>query len=90
MMKCGHAAHAVNGKGEPSCIICHGIHPGADVVDLAPPSLGRMAKCSYLRPGPYGSAKGHEPVPSSAELAFFEHKPGDPMDRYYCGCFGWD
>src|SRR4051812_23201449 len=50
MMKCGHAANAKNGNGEPSCVICFGIHPGADVVDESPPSLvGRKAKCAMCQ-----------------------------------------
>ena len=89
MMKCGHAAQAVNGKGEPVCVICVGINPGATVVDDAPPSLaGRMAECSYRRPGPY--PENHRAVPSDPGLPFFEHRPDSPTDRYYCGCFGWD
>lgn len=25
-----------------------------------------------------------------ARLAFFEHRPDQDHDRYYCGCWGWD
>jgi hypothetical protein len=40
----------------------------------------------------YGTydASGHSVAPSSSKLPFFEHKPNEPMDRYYCGCYGWD
>lgn len=89
MMKCGHAANAKNALGKPCCVICAGINPGASVVDEAPPSLeGRMAKCSYSkgRDGkPCLSMK-----PSSPDLAFFESKPNEEYDRFYCGCWGWN
>lgn len=29
-------------------------------------------------------------VPSSLELPFFEHRPDDPHDKFFCGCAGWD
>lgn len=32
-------------------------------------------------------------IPSSIALkeeAFFEYRPNEEMDRYYCGCRGWD
>ena len=40
----------------------------------------------------YGAfdAMGHAVAPSSPNLPFFEHRPNEPMDRYYCGCFGWE
>lgn len=93
MMKCGHAANAVNGKGEHACAICVGITPDAYIVDENPPSLeGRIAKCSC------GATQ-----PSDPDLAFFEHgryakgDPGGPAikrvydyDTFYCGCRGWD
>lgn len=83
MMKCGHAANAVRtGTNEPICVICIGIHPGADQVDDNPPNLtGRKACCAYGK---------HAIVDSTPNLAFFEHKPDKEMDEYYCGCHGWD
>ena len=27
--------------------------------------------------------------PSSALLPQFESRPGEPFDRFYCGCWGW-
>jgi len=65
MMECGHAANATNSKGEPSCVICIGIHPGAEkVVKKGPNLTGRIAKCAYG----CGSEK-----PSSTSLPFFEY-----------------
>lgn len=29
-------------------------------------------------------------APSSIELPFFQHKPDESVDSYYCGCMGWD
>lgn len=86
MMKCGHSANAVNSKGDPSCIICLGIHPGAEEIDENAPSLvSRKATCSYC-----GKA-----VPSNSNLAFFEYRGQgtrheSSTDSYYCGCRGWD
>jgi len=28
-------------------------------------------------------------APSSTELPFFQHKPDESVDSYYCGCMGW-
>jgi hypothetical protein len=84
MMKCGHSANATSEDGSPCCVICVGIHPGAEEIDSSPPSLvGRVARCSY-----FGKNCKSE-VTSDAELAFFKHHPNQPHDEYYCGCFGW-
>lgn len=105
MMKCGHAAHAKDGDGNPCCVICHGISGGLNkIVDDSPPSLaGRTARCSYYGRTP--RARSHEgprekgcvrgapckcEEPSSPDLAFFSHKPDREHDEFYCGCFGWD
>ena len=82
MMKCGHAANAVNGAGKPVCVICIGIKDGADEIENNPPTFaGRRAHCAY---------GNHAIVDSSPNLAFFEYKPDREMDEYYCGCHGWD
>jgi hypothetical protein len=86
LMKCGHAANGVH-KGHPVCVACFGIVDGADVVDTYEPQLqGRKAQCVY------GGKEGHpgSEVDSSTRLAFFEHRPNEATDRYYCGCFGWN
>ena len=84
LMKCGHTANARSADDKPSCVICIGIHPGASIVDDAPPSLdGRIAKCSYKR-----VCKSAQP--SNLALAFFAHHPNQEFDEYYCGCQGWD
>lgn len=62
MMGCGHAANAVNDKGEHSCVICVGIHPGAEIVVKAPDLTKRKAKCSCGKI-----------VKSDVKLAFFEY-----------------
>jgi len=83
LMKCGHAAQGrIAGTDQPVCAICYGLTPGASEVDQAPPDLaGREARCSYH----------DEPRrPSSYDLAFFQHRPDQPTDIYYCGCYGWD
>jgi hypothetical protein len=81
MMKCGHAANATNGDGNPSCVICVGIHPGAETIDESPPDLtGRKSKCAYCS----------EIQDSDPSLAFFEHRPDRDYDLHYDGCRGWD
>jgi hypothetical protein len=91
MMKCGHSANGVHrkkdGTSQPACVICAGIHAGAlEIATEKPDFTGRVAKCSYNNPR--GKCKSE--VPSSSELAFFESRPTEEFDRYYCGCFGWD
>ena len=87
ILACGHAANAVKTatKGVkhdpiPCCAIC-------SVTELAKeqPSLaGRTAKCAYKR-----VCKSEQPS-DPEKLAFFEHKPNEPYDVFYCGCQGWD
>lgn len=79
-MKCGHAANATNSQGKPSCVICVGIHPGAEEIDDTPDLNHRQAQCAYCR----------KTVASSTDLAFFNYLPNKPFDDYYCGCKGWD
>ena len=95
-----------DGTRKPSCVICYGIHPGAGEIDEAPPTfVGRLAYCCYkgspCKTHRYGKgqsqpdfgefdAQGRAFAPSSPDLPFFEHKPTQPHDEYYCGCFGWD
>ncbi len=76
MMKCGHAANATNGHDQPSCAICVGLTPNADLVVDAPDLTGRIAKCSC------GNAQ-----PSSTKLPFFEYcGPGSPTATNICKC----
>lgn len=81
-MKCGCAASGVDTKtGKPVCCVHSGLTPDAAIVAPTPDLTGRFAHCAY---GP------HARVPSSTDLAFFEHRPDKPEDIYYCGCYGWD
>lgn len=80
MMKCGHAANGTRHNGEPVCVICFGLRPGAHEIDEAPPLLaGREAKCDC------GSRQA-----SSSDLAYFEATPELATDLFYCGHNGWD
>lgn len=80
-MKCGHTANAVDQFGNPVCVICHGITREAlEVADELPNLEGRTAKCDYC----------NNTSPSNFDLPFFEYRPNDKYDHYYCGCFGWD
>ena len=102
MMKCGHAANATS-DGKPSCVICHGIEGGLNmIVDDAPPDLSaRRARCGYFGTTPkgrnhesnYGSVRGKPCTaeePSNPDLPFFAHRPSEKFDTFYCGCWGWD
>ena len=81
LMKCGHAANAVDKNGNPCCAICAGFTPNAFIVDDSAPDLtGRKARCMFC-----GAERD-----SSPELPFFEHKHDKEYDIFYCGCWGWD
>jgi len=80
LMKCGHSANGEDENGNPVCVICAGITPDAKIVADTPNLEGRTARCTYC---------GRE-APSSTNLAFFEYRPDQPYDEYYCGCYGWD
>lgn len=81
VMKCGHVANARNVLGDPLCVICLGVHPGASEVDWeAHPREYRKAKCRYC-----GTI-----TESSTQLPFYQYRPNDEYDSYYCGCRGWD
>ena len=83
-----------------------GVGADSYTVDRTPPSLdGRVSRCSYYRPGRrcacgkdhcpptrHGAHGGNYPsvAPSSVSLPFFEHRPDEPFDRHFCGCWGWD
>jgi hypothetical protein len=89
LMKCGHTAQGRESKtGKPVCVICFP-KPEASMPEENIPNLeGRMAECCYAR-GRDGKPC-RKKVPSSFDLAFFEHRPDQETDLYYCGCWGWD
>lgn len=79
-MKCGCAAQStITRPGHPALVGC-GLHNCTELADAPPDLTGRTAVCSY----------GGSEVPSRTSLAFFEHRPNEKHDRYYCGCYGWD
>lgn len=88
MLKCGHAANATDGNGNPTCAICVGI-VDVSVADDQPDLTDRRAKCTYKR-GQGGHDHSNVSVDSSLNLAFFSHRPDKEFDEYYCGCWGWD
>lgn len=66
-MACGHAGNANDESGNPVCVICIGINPGADiVVNNSPDLTGRRAKCGY-------NHVEDDTVESSFDLPFFEY-----------------
>lgn len=81
IMMCGHAANAKDERGKYCCAICFP-SPNSMIIDRNKLDLtGRFAHCAYGK---------HSRVPSSVDLAFFEYRPDEPEDIYYCGCYGWD
>jgi len=81
VMQCGCTAPGtLQRPGEPAYVGC-GLHSCVDVAEAEPDLTGRTAVCLY---------GGGKPVPSSPTLAFFRHRPDQPHDEYYCGCWGWD
>lgn len=91
LMKCGHTAQGKQADGQPVCVICVGIRPGAtEIEDKLPELAGRFSRCKYF--GSVGKKK--EPCrdikQSSYSLPFFEHRPDSEYDSHYCGCWGWN
>lgn len=78
MMTCGHTANAKTSDGKPCCVICSCYT--VDETKTLPDLTGRFAECTDCR----------KTVPSRFNLPFFQHRPNQQTDTYYCGCFGWD
>ena len=85
------------------CVICSmNGDEGACTKDPNPPDLTtRTARCTYygsdirVRECNYGERRGtvgcHCEQPSDPKrLPFFEHRPTEDHDRFFCGCAGWD
>ncbi len=81
LMKCGHAAN-VTSNGKPACAICF----CTEIAEKQPNLEGRKAKCCYC--GKIANSNGEGS--GYKELPFFEYKPNEEYDSYYCGCKGWD
>ena len=77
IMRCGCAAQGTTTDGAPICAV----HLEQEPAQEQPLLEGRTAVCSY---------GGHHLRPSTDGLAFFEYRPAEEHDRYYCGCHGWD
>jgi len=93
LMKCGHSAQGYrtldDGTKKPACLICM----CEEVAEEKPDLTGRKARCSYFgrtfkHRGQTVTCRGE--ANSRYSLPFFEHKPNNQYDEYYCGCFGWD
>lgn len=83
IMKCGCRATGTL-QGKPVCVVHLFLLPGAQIVnenpDLDKVLEKRIAKCIYC----------HTQANSNRDLPFFEYKPDQKRDIYYCGCRGWD
>lgn len=76
MMKCGHAANAVDVRGNPVCVICAGIDHGASIPVEGPDLHGRIAECTSC----------DKTTDSDLKLAFFEyHGEGSRHATDICG-----
>ena len=81
LMKCGHTANATYGNdNQPCCLICAPKPEAFEIVVNLPNLTGRKAKCSDC----------NNIVDSNWDLPFFEYRPNEKYDKYYCGCWGWD
>jgi len=81
LMKCGHVAQGEDEGGNPICVVCVGIKEGAkEIAEKQPDLKGRKAECSQC----------NNTTESSLDLPFFEYHPEREMDKYYCGCKGWN
>ncbi len=95
-----------NGQKIPACVICAGIVEGYDRIVESPSLDGRFAICFHGRPhgkhrkmpnggpiygkGPNGESPLDGPVVSDQDLPFFEYRPDEEYDMFFCGCWGWD
>lgn len=83
LMKCGHVANATTKDNKPACAICSEIR----IEKECSGTIGleeRQAICTGHKGG------NPKPFPSRWEMPFFEYRPNEKYDAYYCGCFGWD
>lgn len=86
LLVCGHSVNATTADGKPACVICN-----CTAIAAGPDLVGRLAFCSYKEGRGGTIPPAHRTgVPSSTDLAFFEHRPNAEHDLYYCGCWGWD
>lgn len=87
-MKCGHADNAVlvqkDGSKIPFCAICNCGEIAKEITESTEGLKERTAVCLQHKSG------GNKPVPSNWNLPFFQYKPNNQYDEYYCGCWGWD
>lgn len=88
LLKCGHVSNAErindNGTKTPWCVICN----CGEIVKTVEDNEGlkdRKAKCSHHKFGCDGGI-----TDSKWNLPFFEYKPTELYDSYYCGCWGWE
>jgi hypothetical protein len=82
IMECGCAANAVregkDGLRQYSCI--H--HSTVKQLEVQPDLTLRMARCRY---GCESSI-----AKSRTDMQFFEYRPAENYDLYYCGCWAYD
>lgn len=105
VMECGHTTTGVqnlpDGSKRPACVIC--VRSGKDgdpavtMREVMPDLEGRRMRCSYgmrhngvCQPNRHMAVARQSERDSDLRASFFEYRPDDEFDRYYCGCWGYD
>jgi len=83
LLECGCTPNSYL-SGKPVCAIHLQLTTGATklVEEIPTELLTRMARCGYC--GSEAASKDYK------NLAFFQYKPNQKTDNYYCGCRGFD
>lgn len=106
ILKCGHAANAEkvlpDGTRIPSCVFCdcteEAIQPNlegrmARCNHYDSPVSKRNNETYYpkmMTTNALGQRCCGSIVPSDTNLPFFQYKPNEKYDSFYCGCQSWD
>ncbi len=67
------------------CSICDCIETNASACKRSR-AAGGIEACYGVVP----EGKRRSEAPSSLDLPFFEHRPNEEYDRFFCGCMGWN
>ena len=80
IMKCGHAPNAIDGEGNPACVICFGSIEAKTIIEIEL-ELGRKAQCSIC----------DKVVDSREHLPFFRYRGKASYEALHkCKCGYYD
>lgn len=88
VLVCGCSPTTTTADGRPRCVI----HDCDEPAPVAPTLALRTARCRCFgqrRPWPKTGRCDAERQ-SAHDLPFFQYRPTDERDAFYCGCQGWD